>query len=72
MSLPMPLRRAALIVNADDPARLHRQVGDNEAHAGKQLTQMPYHLGDDTTGFVLGRCLTLKVAEDVAFDGVRD
>ncbi len=43
---------ATLVVEADDPVRLHRQVGDDESDAGKQLARAPLDPGDDTTGFV--------------------
>ena len=42
---------AALIVEADDPVRFHRQVGDDKAHAGKQIAGVPLDLCDDATGF---------------------
>ena len=41
------LCRAALILEADDPVRLHRQVGDDKADAREQLAGMPFYLGDN-------------------------
>ena len=43
---------AALIVEANDPVRLHRQVGDEKAHAREEITWMPLDLGDDTAGLL--------------------
>jgi len=43
---------AASIVEPDDPVRLHRKVGYDEADAGEQLTGMPLYLGDGTARFV--------------------
>ena len=62
--LDVLLHRAALIVEPNDPVRLHRQVGGDEADAGKQLAWMPLDLGNNTAGFVPGRRLILYVAVD--------
>ena len=43
---------AALIVKADHVLWCHWQVGDDKAHAGEQLTGMPFDPGDDTAGLV--------------------
>ena len=43
--------RAALIVEADDPFRLHWQVGDDKTHAREQLAGVPLDLGNHLTGF---------------------
>jgi len=59
--LDMLLCCAALIVEADDPVRLHRQVGDDEADFGEQLARMPFDLRYDTAGLVPGRRLILEV-----------
>jgi len=56
------LGRAALIVEADDPVRLHRHVGDNETHAREQRTRMPFHFGDNPAGLVPRRSLILETA----------
>lgn len=62
--LDVLLGGAALVVEADDPVRFHRHVGDHEAHAREQLAGMPFHLGDDPTGLVPGCRLILEVAVD--------
>lgn len=59
--LDVLLSCATLIVEADDPLRLHRQVGDDKAHAGEQVAGVPFHLGNDPAGFAPGSCLILKV-----------
>ena len=50
--LDVLLGGAALIVEADDPVRLHWQVGDNEADAREQFAGMPFDFGDDTARLV--------------------
>jgi len=55
------LGRAASVVVAADLIGLHGQVGDDEAHAGKQLARMPFDLGDDAAHLVPGRSLILAV-----------
>lgn len=60
----MLLCRSALVVEPDDPVWFHWQIGDNEADAREQLAGMPFHLGDDTTGFVPRCRLILEVAVD--------
>ena len=62
--LDVLLGGATLVVEVDDPVRFHRHVGDNEADPREQLAGMPLDLGDNTTGFVPGRCLILEVAVD--------
>ena len=52
---------ATLIVEMDDPVRVHGQVGDDETDAGEQLAGMPLYLGDDLSWFVPGRRLILEV-----------
>lgn len=52
---------ATLIVEMDDPVRVHRQVGDDETDAGEQLAGMPLYLGDDPSWFIPGRRLILEV-----------
>lgn len=54
----------ALIVEADDPVRLHRQIGDDKADAGEQVTGVPLHLGDDAAGCVPRCGLILEVMEE--------
>ena len=44
--------RATLIVKTDDPVRLHRQIGNHEAHAREQITGVPLDLGDDAAGLL--------------------
>ena len=43
---------AALIVEADDPVRFHRQAGDYKTDTGKQLARMPFDFGHNTTRLV--------------------
>ena len=43
---------AALIVEADDPVRLRRLVGDHKSDTGKQLARMPFNVGDNTARLV--------------------
>ena len=57
----MLLSGAALVVEPHHPVRLHRQVGDNEAHAGKQLARMPLDLGDHAAWFVPALRLILEI-----------
>ena len=45
-SLTPLLRRAALIVEGDNPLSRARQVGDDEADARNKLARMPLYLGD--------------------------
>jgi hypothetical protein len=47
--LDVLLCHAALIVEPHHPVWLHRQVGDDEAHTGEELTWMPFDLRDDAT-----------------------
>ncbi len=55
--LDVLLCRAALIIEAHDPFGVHRQVGDDEADTGEQLSGGPFDLCDDTAGVVPGRRL---------------
>ncbi len=50
--LDVLLSRAALIVEANDPVRLHRQIADDKAHAREQITGVPLDLCDDAAGLV--------------------
>ena len=59
--LDVLLCRSALVVEANDPVWLHRQVGDDEADAGEQLARMPLDLGDNAPGLVPRRRLILEV-----------
>jgi hypothetical protein len=43
---------AALVVEAHHPVRVHRHIGDDEAHFWEQLARMPFDLGGDTAGLV--------------------
>ena len=52
---------AALVVEAHHPIWLHRQVGNDEADKGKQLSRVPFDLGDDTAGLVPGYGLILEL-----------
>ncbi len=50
--LDMPFGGAALVVESNNPVRLHRRVGDHEAYLWEadlreQVTPMPFDLGDD-------------------------
>ena len=56
------LSGATLIVEPDDPVCLHWHIGNDKTNPREQFTRMPFHLGDDTTGFVPGRSLILEVA----------
>ena len=58
----MLLSGATLIVELNDPVCLHWHIGNDKTNPREQFTRMPFHLGDDTTGFVPGRSLILKVA----------
>ena len=55
-----------LIVEIDDPAMVHRHVGDNEIDAGEQLARMPLDLGDNVIGLVPKGRLLLEVTVKVA------
>lgn len=50
-SLDVVFGSAALIVEADDPFRLHQQVGDDKTHAREQITGMPFDLGNHPSVF---------------------
>ena len=56
------LSGATLIVELNDPVCLHWHIGNDKTNPREQFTRMPFHLGDDTTGFVPGRSLILEVA----------
>ncbi len=50
--LDMLFGGAALVVESNDPVRLHRQLGDHEAYLWEadlreQVTRMPFDIGDD-------------------------
>jgi hypothetical protein len=55
---------AALIVEADDPVRFHRQAGDHKSDTGKQLARMPFDFGDNPAWLVPGCRLILELAVD--------
>ena len=59
--LDVLLGRAALIVEPHHPIRVHRQVGDDEAHAGEQLARMPFDLGNHPAWLVPALRLILEV-----------
>ena len=42
---------ATLIVEANDPVWLHRQVGDDKTHAGEKIAGVPFHLGNNPAYF---------------------
>ena len=46
------LRRASAIVKADYPLGRIVQVGDDEAHSGKQLSLVPLYLGHHSSGYI--------------------
>ena len=50
--LDVLLGGATLVVETDDPIGVHRQVGYDKANTWKQLTRMPFHPGDHSTGLV--------------------
>ena len=51
--LDVLLGGATLVVELHHPVGFHRQVGDDEAHAGEELARMPFDLGDDTALLLL-------------------
>ena len=57
---------AALIVETDDPVRLHRQISDDEAQAGEQIATMPLDLGNHAASFAPGRRLVFEVMVEAA------
>lgn len=59
--LNMLLGIAAAIVKAGYLVLIHLLVGDDEAHAGQQLSRMSFDLGDDAALLVPGRSLALEV-----------
>jgi hypothetical protein len=59
--LDVLLGGAALVVEPNHPIRVHRQVGDNEAHTREQLARMPLDLGNDTARLVPALRLILEV-----------
>ena len=59
--LDVLLGSAAAIVKAGYLVLIYRQVGDDEAHAGQQLSRMSFDLGDDAALLVRGRSLALEV-----------
>ncbi len=50
--LDMLFGGAALVVEPNDPVRLHRRVGDDKADLREQVTRMPFDPGDDPPWFV--------------------
>lgn len=52
---------ATLIVEVDNPVRVHRQIGHDKADAREQLAGMPFNLGDDAAWLVPRRRLILEV-----------
>ena len=63
------LSGAALVVEPHHPVRVHRQFGDDEANTRKQLSRVPFDLGDHPARLVPGRRLILEVLVE-AFDTV--
>src|ERR1700704_1511530 len=51
------LRRAALVVECDDPLGRARQVGDDEADARIKLARVPLDFGDHPAQLGPGSCL---------------
>ena len=49
--LDMLLRRAALIVEGDDPLSRPSEVGHDKPDPGIEFARMPLDLGDDAAGF---------------------
>jgi hypothetical protein len=52
---------APLIVEPHHPVRVHRQVGDYEAHAGEQLARGPLDFGNHPAWFVPTLRLILEI-----------
>ena len=50
--LDMLFGGAALVVEPNDPVRLHRRVGDHEADLREQVARMPFDPGGDPPWFV--------------------
>ena len=69
--LDMLLGGAALVIEPHHPVGLHRQVGDDEAHAGKQLTRMPFDLRGDPALLVPGCGLILEILVEPLYLGQR-
>lgn len=62
--LDVLLDGATLIVEVDDPVRVHRQVRHDEADAGEQFAGVPLDLGNNAPGLVSRRRLILEVTVD--------
>ena len=61
--------RCSAIVEADSPLRWITEVGDDEAHSGKQLSLVPLYRGHHSSGYIPALGLVDEVV--IGDDGLR-